>query len=97
MDLKLFFEMPNSVAHKQYEALRMYYIDGAPAQQVAQNFGYTYRAFTSLVTDFRRKLLMNPRDSIFFVENSPGRKVSVHTNDAKAVIIDMRKKYYSVP
>jgi hypothetical protein len=97
MDLKLFFEMPTSVAHKQYEALRMYYIEGAPAQQVAQNFGYTYRAFTSLVTDFRRKLLMDPRDPIFFVENSPGRKVSVHTNDAKAVIIDMRKKYYSVP
>lgn len=97
MDLKLFFEMPTSVAHKQYEALRMYYIDGAPAQQVAQNFGYTYRAFTSLVTDFRRKVLMNPRDSIFFVENTPGRKVSVHTNDAKSVIIDMRKKYYSVP
>jgi len=40
---------------------------------------------------------MNPRDSIFFVKNSPGRKVSVHTNDAKAIIIDMRKKYYSVP
>lgn len=97
MDIKLFFEMPNSVAHKQYEALRMYYIDGVPAQQVAQRFGYTYRAFTSLVSDFRRKLLMNPGDSIFFVKNSPGRKVSVHTNDAKAIIIDMRKKYYSVP
>ncbi|MDT8373965.1 MAG: hypothetical protein RQ737_08300, partial [Bacteroidales bacterium] len=97
MDLKLFFEMPASVAHKQYEALRMYYIDGAQAHQVAQRFGYTYRAFTSLVTDFRRKVLMNPSDSIFFIENSPGRKVSARTNDARSVIIDMRKKYYSVP
>jgi len=42
MDIKLFFKMPNSVAHKQYEALRTYYIDGIPAQQVAQRFGYTY-------------------------------------------------------
>jgi len=97
MDLKLFFEMPTAVAHKQYEALRMYYIDGAPAHQVAQRHGYTYRAFTSLVTTFRRKIIMNPRDSIFFIENSPGRKVSAETNDAKSVIISMRKKYYSVP
>ncbi|MBW6480315.1 MAG: hypothetical protein K0B37_12880, partial [Bacteroidales bacterium] len=97
MDLKLFFEMPKSVAHKQYEALRMYYIDGAPAHQVAQRYGYTYRAFTSLVTNFRRRIIMNPRDSIFFIENSPGRKVSAETNDAKSVIIGMRKKYYSVP
>ena len=97
MDLKLFFEMPVAVAHKQYEALRMYYLDRAPAHQVAQRYGYTYRAFTSLVTTFRRKIIMNPRDSIFFIENSPGRKVSAETNDAKSVIISMRKKYYSVP
>lgn len=97
MDLKLFFEMPTAVAHKQYEALRMYYIDGTPAHKVAQRYGYTYRAFTSLVTAFRRKIIMNPRDSIFFIENSPGRKVSAETNDAKSMIISMRKKYYSVP
>jgi hypothetical protein len=97
MELKLYFEMPKSVAHKQYEALRMYYLDNAPAQEVAQRFGYTYRAFTSLVTTFRRKIIMDPKDSIFFIENTPGRKISPETNEAKAVIIDMRKKYYSVP
>lgn len=97
MELKLYFEMPKSVAHKQYEALRMYYIDGAPAQEVAQRFGYTYRAFTSLVTTFRRKIIMDPKDSIFFIENTPGRKISPETNESKSVIIEMRKKYYSVP
>ena len=50
--LKLFFEMPTAVAHKPYKALHLYYIDGAPAHQVAQRYGYTYRAFTSLVTNF---------------------------------------------
>jgi hypothetical protein len=97
MDLKLFFEMPKCVTHKQYEALRMYYLEGAPASEVAERFGYTYRAFTSLVTTFRRKITMNPGDSIFFVENSPGRKISPETNRAQAIIIQMRKKYYSVP
>lgn len=97
MELKSFFEMPKSVAHKQYEALRMYYLDDAPAQEVAERFGYTYRAFTSLVTTFRRKIIMDTKDSIFFIEHTPGRKVSPETNEAKTVIIEMRKKYYSVP
>ena len=97
MELKLYFEMPKSVAHKQYEALRMYYLDNAPAREVARRFGYTYRAFTSLVTTFRRKITMDPKDSIFFIENTSGRKISPETNEARAVIIDMRKKYYSVP
>ena len=76
MELKLYFEMPKSVAHKQYEALRMYYLDNAPAQEVARRFGYTYRAFTSLVTTFRRKITMDPKDSIFFIENTPGRNIT---------------------
>ncbi len=97
MDLKLFFEVPKCVAHKQYEALRMYYLEGAPANEVAERFSYTYRAFTSLVTTFRRKVIMDPQDSIFFIKNSPGRKSSPETNQAKAIIIQMRKKYYSVP
>ena len=40
---------------------------------------------------------MDPKDSIFFIENTPGRNISPETNEARAVIIDMRKKYYSVP
>jgi len=92
-----FFLQPKSVSHKQYEALRMYYVDGSPAREVAERFGYTYRAFTSLIYSFREKLGNNLSDSIFFVENTPGRKTSAETIGAKSVIIDMRKKYYSVP
>jgi len=91
-----FFLQPKSVAHKQYEALRMYYVEGISAHEVADRFGYTYRAFTSLVSSFRGKLSENP-PSLFFVENTPGRKISTETLGAKSVIIDMRKKYYSVP
>ena len=92
-----FFLQPKSVAHKQYEALRMYYVNGNPAHEVADRFGYTYRAFTSLVSSFREKLGENLSDSIFFVEHTPGRKISSETLGSKSVIIDMRKKYYSVP
>jgi len=97
MNLVSFFLKPKSVAHKQYEALRMYYVEDLSAQEVADHFGYTYRAFTSLVSSFREKIGDGTSGSIFFVEHTPGRKTSAETIGAKSVIIDMRKKYYSVP
>ncbi len=97
MDPVTFFQEPKTVAQKQYEALRMYYLEGAPAQEVADRFGYTYRAVTSLVSSFRIKLSTDPAGSFFFVEKTAGRKISAETTGAKAVIIEMRKKYYSVP
>jgi len=97
MDIVSYFLKPKSVSHKQYEALRMYYVEDIPAHEVAYRFGYTYRAFTSLVYSFREKIGGSPDSSLFFIENAPGRKISVETMGAKSVIIDMRKKYYSVP
>ena len=97
MDPVDFFLQPKSVAHKQYEALRMYYVEMIPGKEVALRFGYTYRAFTSLVSSFREKLSRDTSGSLFFVESSPGRKKSPETLGAKSVIVDMRKKYYSVP
>ena len=92
-----FFLEPTLVSHKQYEALRMYFLEDRPAREVAREFGYTYRAFTSLISTFRNKLADDPSGSFFFVEHKPGRKVSSGTFDARSVIIDLRKKYYSVP
>ena len=74
MDPVDFFLQPKSVAHKQYEALRMYYVEMIPGKEVALRFGYTYRAFTSLVSSFREKLSRDTSGSLFFVESSPGRK-----------------------
>jgi len=92
-----FFLSPVLVTHKQYEALRMYFVEKRPAQEVAAHFGYTYRAFTSLIALFRNKLRADETGSFFFIEYRPGRKVSSATNEVKSVIIEMRKKYYSVP
>jgi len=97
MNLIEFFLQPQLVAHKQYEALRMYYVDDISAREVADHFGYTYRAFTSLVSSFRKKFSVSATGTLFFKENTPGRKVATETIGAKSMIIDMRKKYYSVP
>jgi hypothetical protein len=97
MDPGLFFSSPTLVTHKQYEALRMYFVEHRPAQEVAIRFGYTYRAFTSLVATFRRKLEADPSGSFLFAEHRPGRKASSSADEVKALVIAMRKKYYSVP
>jgi hypothetical protein len=97
MDTYSFFIEPTMTTHKQYEALRMYYVEGITAREVADQFGYTYRAMTSLITAYRKKLDLDPTGSFFFVENKAGRKVGSNTNQAKTVIINLRKKYYSVP
>jgi hypothetical protein len=97
MDIATYFLKPKSVSHKHYEALRMYFVEDIAAHEVASHFGYTYRAFTSLVSSFREKLGANPTGSLFFIGNTPGRKISREAIGARAVIIDMRKKYYSVP
>lgn len=92
-----FFLTPKLVTHKQYEALRMYFVENRPASEVAVRFGYTYRAFTSLIAYFKEKLSNNPSGSFLFSENKPGRKISSQTNHIKTTIVDLRKKYYSVP
>lgn len=42
MKPETFFLSPSLVTHKQYEALRMYFVDHRPANEVASHFGYTY-------------------------------------------------------
>jgi len=54
MNEKEYFTNSSTVTQKKYEALRAYFIDELPAKQVAIKFGYTFRAMTSFITDFRR-------------------------------------------
>ena len=91
-----FFTTVNSTAQKQYEALRMYFLENKTAKEVADLFGYTYRGFTTIISNFRKDLKTLSASELFFKEKKKGRKVSLQTNEAKAIIIKLRKKYYSV-
>ena len=86
VDMIDFFTQPTTVAHKQYEALRTYYVENIAGQEVARRFGYTYRAFTSLVSTFREKFNKNTSSDLFFVKNTPGRKVAAQTQGAKSMM-----------
>lgn len=96
MEPKDFFRKPNSIGQKQYEALRMFFVENKKAQEVADQFGYTYRGFTTIVSNFRRDLKTKPPENLFFKERKKGRKRSEQINEAKKIIIKLRKKYYSI-
>ena len=49
-----FFLEPASPSHRQYEALRAYFVEGISSQLVAERFGYTAGSFRVLCHHFRR-------------------------------------------
>jgi hypothetical protein len=50
------FLEPKNAPHRQYEALRAYFVDGEPSADVAHRFGYTPGSFRVLCHDFRKNL-----------------------------------------
>ena len=88
-----FFKNHQSIAQKQYEALRMFYYEKVPAKVVAKKFGYTYRGFTTICSNFRAELRTGNHRDLFFKESKKGRKNSDRIRSVKADIIDLRKKY----
>ncbi len=91
-----FFLTPSTIAQKQYEALRMYYLEGKGPKEVAEIFGYKHRGFTTIITGFNRKLKDGNIEDIFFRPTQRGRKTTDKTNQAKDTIIRLRKSYHSV-
>ena len=85
-----FFLAPQSAAQRQYEALRAYFVEGLPSQEVAWRFSYTPGAFRVLCWQFRRQPLE------FFQQRKPGPKAQPKTNAARPLIIALRKQNHSV-
>ena len=85
-----FFLEPQSTAHRQYEALRAFFLEGLPSHEAARRFGYTAGAFRVLCCQFRHQ----PFD--FFRQRKPGPKAQPKTNAARPLIIALRKQNHSV-
>ena len=54
-DARVFLE-PRNATHRQYEALRAFFVEGLKASEAAAKFGYTYGSFRVLCHDFRKDL-----------------------------------------
>jgi hypothetical protein len=48
MDYTRFFLEPRNSTHRQYEALRAFFVDRQPSNEVARRFGYTPGSFRVL-------------------------------------------------
>ena len=51
-----FFLRPAATFHRQYEALRAFFVDQRPLKGIAEQFGYRYSSLRSLVSRFRAQL-----------------------------------------
>ena len=92
-----FFKYPKATTHKHYEALRAFHLEGMPAAQVAQHFGYTLSSFYSLNRDFKQQLQQPEPSQGFFVTVPQGRRLKDETGTIERLIIELRKKYLSAP
>lgn len=92
-----YFTEPSSPIHKQYIALRKFFVDGCTAEQVAGDCGYSVSTVYSMVRDFKGKMNDNDSEDPFFKKNKTGRKPIAHKGDVEETVISLRKKYYSVP
>ena len=91
-----FFAEPSNTLHKQYLALRQFFLNGHTAEQVADEFGYSVGTVYSLVRDFKIKM-RNDGEDPFFKVNKSGRKPVDQKGEVENLVIEFRKKYLSVP
>jgi hypothetical protein len=86
-----FFAEPQSPKQRIYEALRAFFVDKRPSNEVAKDFGYTPGSFRVLCHHFRR----DP-DPQFFLSAKPGPHSQPKKSAARDSIVDMRKRNFSV-
>ena len=90
-DPRGFFLEPASPKHRQYEALRAYFVEGRPSQEVARAFGYSPGAFRVLCHGFCH----DPQPA-FFRTTRPGPRTQPKKSVARPLIIALRKQNHSV-
>jgi hypothetical protein len=82
---------PRGAKHRQYEALRAYFVDRSPSAVAAKAFGYSPGAFRVMCHHFRRE-----HEPSFFVAGKSGPRSQPKKSAARDTIIALRKRNYSV-
>lgn len=85
-----FLEPANST-HRQYEALRAFFVEGVPSAEAATRFGYTPGSFRVLVHQFRKQ----PSRNFFIPTTSEGRP-SGKQKRLRDQVVALRKQNLSV-
>src|SRR6266581_539431 len=85
------FLKPSNATHRQYEALRAFFVDHWPAQAAAKRFGYTYGSFRVLCHEFRQ----NPKRE-FFQSPQRGPHSAPKRDAVRERILALRKQNHSI-
>jgi hypothetical protein len=90
-ELERVFLQPTNPTHRQYEALRAYFVEGLPSQEVATRFGYTPGSFRVLCHQFRQ----HPQRAFFLQPHkSPHR--APKRDPVRDQVIALRKQNCSI-
>jgi transposase len=90
-DVARFFLEPSNSTHRQYEALRAYFLEGLSSKEAARRFGYTEGSFRVLAHQFRQ----NPHRQ-FFLPPSKGPQKAPKKDKVRAQVIALRKQNLSI-
>src|SRR5271165_1080072 len=90
-DLRSLFLVPKNPLHRQYEALRAFFVEGLASARAAQCFGYTPGSFRILCHQFRQ----NP-DWEFFLPSRHAPRPHPRRDRVREQIVALRKKNLSI-
>ena len=85
------FLVARNPTHRQYEALRAYFVEDLPSAQAARRFGYTPASFRVLCHKFRQ----DPQRP-FFLPPSRGPKTAPKRDRVQDEVIALRKQNQSI-
>jgi transposase-like protein len=88
-----FFAAAESTLHRQYEALRAYFVDQLSSTEVARRFGYSPGSFRVLCHQFRHDA--DKRDG-FFQTPRTGPQQAPTRDRVRELAVALRKQYLSV-
>jgi hypothetical protein len=88
-----FFLGPETPRHRQYEALRAYFVEGLPAAEVARRFAYSAGAFRVLCHEFRHD---RSKRLAFFQTPQHGPRGAPARDRVRELVVTMRKRNLSV-
>jgi hypothetical protein len=88
-----FFLAPDKVTHRQYEALRAYFVEGLPSEEAARRFGYSPGSFRVLCHRFRQDPDKAER---FFKDVAHGPQSAPVRDRVRERAVALRKRNLSV-
>ena len=90
-EMARYFLEPANSTHRQYEALRAYFVDNLSSEEAARKFGYTTGSFRVLCHQFRH----NPQRQ-FFCPPPKGPHVPKKKDKVRDKVVALRKKNLSI-